>query len=230
MAFCDFDLVCDSSNRTGWMRIANLDLTDSAQVSCPNEQFQLVSGTERYCSRTATGWGCNEHTYSVASIPYSRVCGRATGLQIGGTDGFFDRSPNRPVSEVYVDGVSLTINNYDQVVWTFAASYTDDVTTCPCSIDSDNNPPTYVQNNYFCESGVPSIDSAPIESHVYYDDKLWDGQLCRSAESSCCSGNFNPPWFFRDLGSQTSAIKMRLCSDMGGVEEIGLTQLFLYVQ
>ena len=231
--YCDFNLICDSSNRTGWMRIANLDLTDPSQTSCPNNQFRLMQGTERYCQRTVSGNGCSEHTYSVSSMPYTRVCGRATGLQIGGTDGFFDQFPNRLINEVYVDGVSLTYINSNvaqTALWSFVASYTDDVTTCPCSMDSVNVPPSYVMNNYFCEAGAPTMSSGPIDNNVYYNDKLWDGMMCTAAESTCCSGNFRPPWFFRDVGLERNDIKMRLCSDMGDTEEVGLTQIFLYIQ
>ncbi len=230
-AYCDFDLVCNSFNRTGWMRIANFDLTDVTQTTCPNSNnFRLIEGNERYCERMTAGYGCNEHTYSVSSIPYTRVCGRATGLQIGGTDGFLEETPNRPVSDVYVDGISLTYNG-NNVLWTFAASYTDDVTTCPCSTNSVNSPPPYVMNNYFCEAGAPTHRDPPSDNTVYYNDKLWDGQLCRDDEAPCCSGSFNPPWFFRDIGPQTSDIRMRLCSDQGGDnEEVGLTQLYLYIQ
>lgn len=105
------------------MRVANVDLTDLNQ-NCSDE-FNTVNGPSRYCRRTQQNHGCNSQNFPTWRIPFSRVCGRATGLQIGGTDGFFDQNPNRPIDDVYVDGVSLTYRYGTDArnhIWTFVAS------------------------------------------------------------------------------------------------------------
>ena len=50
-------------------------------------------------------------------------------------------------------------------------------------------PPTFVGDNYFCESGNPLNSFVNTNELEYTDDPLWDG------EGQCCSGNTTAPWF-----------------------------------
>ena len=228
--YCDMDLACGpSGNITGWMRVANFDLDDPNQ-SCPPGNFDLVTEPDRYCVRRMNNFGCDSSIFSVNHVPYTQVCGRAAGIQIGTVDGFLDREPMRSIDDVYTDGVSLTTGFGPRThIWTFAASISEVFLTCPCSVNALNQSPPYVGEHYFCESGATT---ATVGNFVFPDDKLWDGQMCRDMEAPCCSGNFRPPWFYRDLGSeQMSDIEMRLCIDQGGGDEdVGLKAIEVYVQ
>ena len=70
--------------------------------------------------------------------------------------------------------------------------------------------PSFVGNDYFCETGVPP--GQRFNNSVFYaDDPLWDGQGC-GPTSTCCTFN-NPPWFCKQLPQSTSAdLEVRLCS------------------
>ena len=76
---------CDTSTQNcscdalgGWMRVANLDMTDPTQ-QCP-DGFRQINRTEpplRTCGRPdGHSDGCVSTTFPVHEIEYSRVCGR----------------------------------------------------------------------------------------------------------------------------------------------------------
>ncbi len=231
-AYCNMDLACGPDSVRGWMRVANVNLSDSSQ-NCPPGNFHLsTTDSIRYCLQNNVGFGCDNSIFSVNQVPYARVCGRATGIQIGTVDGFLDgANPMRPISTVYLDGISLTYGFPRNHIWSFAAAISEMFTTCPCSTDSTDRAPGYVGSDYFCESGSPS---GTVPGNMDFpDDPLWDGELCRNVETPCCGNpNFNPPWFYRDLGgSRTDGIEMRLCKDQHVSEEqVGLRELELYIQ
>ena len=73
-----------------------------------------------------------------------------------------------------------------------------------------NKTPSFVGNDYFCETGVPPSQS--YDSTTFHtDDPLWDGQGC---------GSNNPPWFCKQLPQSTNAdLEMRLCSNYPAAHE-----------
>ncbi len=75
--YCDMNRTsCSCSTTGGWMRVANLDMTDSNQ-NCP-DGFRLVSRTPpplRTCGRPGPA-GCVSTSYPTYGMEYSRVCGR----------------------------------------------------------------------------------------------------------------------------------------------------------
>ena len=113
----------------------------------------------------------------------------------------------------------MTHGSPRQHVWTFAAGVEDQQTfydgTCPCVTGSitGSRIPSFVGQNYFCESGLTQYPSTP---GVFYPDgdPLWDGQGC-GPTSSCCTFN-SPPWFNVQLPSPaTDNIEVRICSNYG---------------
>ena len=229
LAYCNMNLTCGPSNNiTGWMRVADIDLSDLSQT-CPPGPFRLVSGPSRYCVRNTNVHGCDSTLFNAQQVPYTQVCGRASGIQIGTVDGFLRRMPTASIDDVYTDGISLTYDSFPrQHIWTFAASTSEVFTNCPCSNNSVDQSPSFVGTDYFCESGATT---STIGNVAFISDELWDGEQCRNVEAPCCTGGFNPPWFYRDLGStQTADIEMRICIDQGSDEDVGLKAIEVYVQ
>ena len=71
--------------------------------------------------------------------------------------------------------------------------------------------PSYVGNDYFCESGNPGPD---LSTELYPSDPLWDGQGCTTPP--CCELSFPPgvPWFCKQLPQATTVdIEVRICRD-----------------
>ena len=209
----------------GWMRIAKIDNGDS----CPTGWRQILSPVKA-CRANSDAAGCysvyfnNQH-----KLPFQHVCGKVVGYQKGTPDGF--RVPTKSINDAYVDGVSLTYGNPRKHLFTYACGYSSDGTVesvnCPCATHPGNNPPNFVRDNYFCESG--SINNPPVTT-VFPADPLWDGKGC-TASNSCCSQP-GMPWFYRDVLTKISEpIEARICRDQGYLDEgILIKDLELYVQ
>ena len=218
----------------GWKRIAFINMTDTS-YSCPTG-LKLTSYPKRTCGRSHSGqYRCSSTTFDVGGLPYSQVCGRIKGYQFGATAAFWQYL--RGIDGPYVDGVSLTHGRSGsrEHIWTFAAGWTEsnrnshDITyRCPCDTSNNDSVPSFVGNDYFCESGVNSAWNYQLIFHP--DDPLWDGQNCTDT-STCCEFN-NPPWFTKTLNaSTTDDIELRICnSDSKQYEDVPLELIELYVQ
>ncbi|XP_064388047.1 uncharacterized protein LOC135336227 [Halichondria panicea] len=222
--YCDMNRTsCSCNTAGGWMRVANLDMTDPNQ-NCP-EGLSLVTRGElplRTCGGIE-GPGCTSTTYSTYGVEYSKVCGRIIAYQSGSPDAFTQYFRNRAISidDVYVDGVSLTHGQSPrQHIWTFAGALDEtrsDRSVCPCTRPDllyTGVIPPFIGQDYFCETG-----SRQAFSHIFYpDDSLWDGQGCGGA-STCCEFN-NPPWFCKQLPQPTTDnIELRICGDQALLDE-----------
>ena len=217
----------------GWRRVAFINMTD-ANYNCPTG-LKLTSYSKRTCgtSHTTLG-GCSSTTFSVGGLPYSYVCGRIRGYQVGSTDAFFFSS--QKINSNYVAGISLTCGGAGnrQHIWTFAAGISEVPTKysdegCPCDTAASSVVPTFVGNDYFCESGLHSEWNNNFGA-FYSDDVLWDGQDC-TANSTCCQFN-NPPWFAKILpNATTDDIELRICTpNFPSNADVPLELIELYVQ
>ena len=214
----------------GWRRVAFINMTDTS-YNCPTG-LNLTSYSKRTCGRSHIAPGCSSNTFSVGGLPYSHVCGRMRGYQFGATGAFGHRLSD--IDGYYVDGVSLTHGGAGnrQHIWTFVAGGSE-VTTiysdyaCPCDTGPPSVVPSFVGNDYFCESGLHSEWN---RSYIVYPDVLWDGQNC-TANSTCCQFN-NPPWFTKNLPTATTDdIELRLCTNQGpAYDDVPIELIELYVQ
>ena len=142
---------------TGWRRVAYLDVSDPSQ-QCPSV-WREITTPHRVCGRRSTGSGdCQGVSYSTGSEQNDQVCGRIIGYQLGHTDSFHGSSQS--INTYYVDGISVTHGTPRQRIWTFSNGLdelpTNYVAVCPCVTGSSigNRIPSFVGQNYFCESGI----------------------------------------------------------------------------
>ena len=197
-----------------WRQVAHLNMSDPTQ-QCPSAWREYNTSGVRACGRPSSGGSCAATTYPT-SFQYRRVCGRVVGYQYASPDAFY-RSGN--INQQYTDGISITHGSPREHVWTYAAGVTESssdhsLANCPCSSNPGGGPPSFVGNNYYCESGNPTDDWS---RQLYASDKLWDGKQC---EDSCCTGTDSPPWFKVQLSTTTSEdIEIRICGDEGTVNE-----------
>ena len=119
-------------------------------------------------------------------------------------------------------------------IWTFAAGLAEITFSwpsqgCPCDKWANNYVPSFVGNDFFCESGVNiAWEHSPRYGTFFPDDVLWDGQDCIST-STCCQLN-NPPWFTKNLPTNTTDdIELKICALLGN-ENTPLEVIELYVQ
>ena len=219
----------------GWRRIVNINI--SAGDDCPGEWRKATQSNVSFC-REASGNNvpvCSSASFSTNGISYQRVCGRARGYQKGHTLGFYGSHPGLNITMIdqsYVSGLSITYsNNPRKHIWTFASGFSERNNrysfNCPCSIYPGYDPPSFVGNNYYCESG--SVDRPDTRTY-YFNDPLWDGAGCTGG-SSCCDDT-TQPWFYHQLNQTTQDdIEARICTRGYFVNRLPLIdQLELYVQ
>ena len=237
-ALCDMKLECGGI-KGGWMRIA--DIHTNRKDDCPSG---WVKNNDSYCTGDQSA-GCYSTHFPTLSTSYSKVCGKVVGYQKGSMDGFYPSAyasgkvseqyksltSSRSLDGVYVDGISITSGNPRKHVWTYAVGLSDDQeyihANCPCAKYPGPDPPAYVGNHYYCESGNTGAFN---KNTLYTDDPLWDGAGC-GPENSCCYAA-GMPWFFRQFPVAVNGdIEVRICHDQTyNGEGVAVEQLQLYIQ
>ena len=219
-----------------WTRVAYLNMSDPLQ-QCPTAWRLYSANGVRACGRRpVTTGGCYSQNYTIQQS-YQRVCGQIIGYQIGSTNVFENRQLS--INEPYVDGVSVTYGEPRKHIWTFAGGLSETIVadfptlSCPCALNGTGiqlqEPPTFVGNHYFCESGNPLNTFENTNVFRYTDDPLWDGERC---EGQCCATPDSPPWFSIMLPDVTSEkIEVRICANQETAnEDIAIGLLQIYVQ
>ena len=217
-----------------WYRVAYINMTDPSQQCPPTWRLYNDSGV-RACGRPVTSGASCPATFYTTGRQYNKVCGRVTGYQVATTDGFlaFTRTISSSADGNYVDGVSITHGNPRSHIWTFAAGRTEGNYVrgagpdCPCSRVGAKEAPSYVGNNYYCESGN-SNNTNVLDNFLFIGDPLWDGKQC---EGQCCSNGKSPPWFSVELPtSTTDDIEVRIYADEGANNEdtpVSLVEIYV---
>ena len=195
-----------------WWREAYLNMNDPSQ-QCPPAWREYNTSGVRACGRPVTSERSCPATFYFTSHQYSRVCGRVIGYQFAGPNAF------GPDDEVGLDGISILYGAQRRHIWSYVAGQQEtsnsDSRNCPCSRIRTELPPSYIGDNYYCESGNPNEDFIP--NYLYSNDPLWDGQQC---EGTCCNGTNSPPWFSVQLPTPTTdIIEVRICGNQGTSNE-----------
>ena len=116
-----------------------------------------VIGSYKRTAQNRGGYVEVASVYNTYGISYNHVCGRVIGYQYYSPDAFAQFIRPQTIEGPYVDGVSLTHGppGARQHVWTFAAGIyeTSFWVSCPCA--GGAVAPSFVGNDYFCESGNP---------------------------------------------------------------------------
>ena len=156
--YCDMTRSCGNITG-GWMRVAELDMTNTA-IQCPSNLVLRSVGNSRTCIPKTMEAACTS-VYYPTHTPYSHVCGMIKADTVGTVDGFYKygqrpmATTNDNVSTNYVDGVSVTHGkNPRLLIWTIAFSWTN-----PCSCET--NRPSFVASDFFCCGNHCSMCSPP---------------------------------------------------------------------
>ena len=226
--YCSFEygIGCGAGD---WFPLAVLDM-NNMHVPCP-EGFDLFleQGVRGCVIPFSKAPGCASVKFDPNGLKYTKICGRAIGYQDATIDAFGHvvHADEDSIDSSYVDGVSITRGDPRQHIWTYAATW-NDVNLCPCEDNFIYQPaPSYVKNDYYCESGNPTTTLTTL---LYPDDPLWDG--CQCGENSKCCNSPDMPWFFKTFDTASDdAIEVRICQDQDGNDErTVLNVLELYVQ
>ena len=213
--YCDMEgSNCDGNG--GWLRVAYINMTQ-LDATCPQGLYNYIIGGKTLCDKShSLGGGCSSTFFSVIGLNYTKVCGQVRGYQFGWPDAFY-HGYSQNIDGYYVDGVSITHDsNPRQHIWTYAVGHDESRTdegACPCS--SSYTTPSYVGNDYYCESGTANVNA----NTLYGNDPLWDGQQCHYHETTCCTSPMMP-WFIKQLNQLTTDdIELRMCTNEEYLDE-----------
>ena len=219
----------------GWRQVVYLDMTDP-NTTCPSG-WKLTGYSKRTCGRfrTTPSRLCDSAIFPIRE-DYSRICGRIRAYQWGHPDAFahYHYKHVTTIDGAYVDGVSLTHGTPRHHIWTFAAGNsegsTGNILSCPCDTSINISVPLFVEENYFCESGINRRWVTSTDYTLHSNDTLWDGKDCLPSSTCCCQRN--PPYFVKQLSnSTTDDIEARICLGDGfSNENIAVELVELYVQ
>ena len=211
----------------GWTRAAFINMTDPGN-SCPPELTPETQSSIRMCRTSRSERGCTSVNYPVHGIAYKNICGRALGYHTGSVTAFNLGGVNTAANR-YADGLLITRGTARHHIWTFAVGGSKDYNyagyNCPCALHPGPAAPSFVGENYFCESGVVgTFGYGPW----YLDDPLWDSQGC-PAGSTCC--NRGGPWFSTSADQEVNDdIELRICfNEPSRYDDLGLQQLEIYI-
>ena len=150
---CDNEIQRHCGPRLWWQE-AYLNMSDPSW-QCPSAWREYNTSGVRACGRPIGSIKCAATTY-FTGYQYSRICGRSIGYQVASPDSF------NTDDEVGLDGISITYiyGTQRNHVWSYVADLSqmrNSSSDCPCSSQLAEMPPQFVGDNYYCESGNPSI-------------------------------------------------------------------------
>lgn len=213
----------------GWVKVADFNLETNPTEPCPGAWEKHTDNGIPHCRHPLTTAQCQSANYSTNSLSYSQVCGRIKGYQYGRTSAFFPTTGDSSIDSAYLDGVLIAHGHPREHVWSFAAGFSSSEGfagfRCPCAVEGATNPPDFVGNNSYCESGTDEIPAL----NLFYDrNPLWDAEGCTGGNQCCSRG----PHFFADLPENTcDPLEVRLCLyDTAGAVNIGVSIIELYVK
>ena len=207
----------------GWTRIAFVNMSEPG-TTCPTGLTEGQYDNITLCGLNHTVLDgtydpvCNSTFFSTYGLNYSKVCGQVRGYQYGLAEGFYRQNIyGYSLSDPYLTGVSITYDdNPIKHIWSYVCglseydAYGIDQLYCPCNTGHSYRPPSFIDNDYYCESGF--YDLFAFYGNIFsFNDTLWDGQQCNGEESSCCTTP-NMPWFIKTLNETVSDdIQLRVC-------------------
>ena len=227
--YCSEEELCGSR---GWTRVGVADFRNP-EIRCPAGLIDHFDDDGVRCACKRRSYNTTNSVIIPTITTYSQVCGTVQGYQFGSPDSFDPEftGPKDDVEQTYLDGISITYGpaGSRQHIFSLPAG-TSEGHQCPCDAGSGIAVPAFVGTDYICESGNPTIDWKPI---VYYSDTLWDGQQCGGDEAPCCSASPYIPYFYKDLGTDTTEdIELRILTDqdLETDEDILLVSYDIYVK
>jgi len=226
--YCDMELTCGGITG-GWMRIANIDTSQGDY--CPSG-WNKTTQPKPLCRGSSDSAGCYSAYFTNNKFEYNFICGKLRGYQKGTNDAFAAfRTGSRSIDGPYLDGVSITVGSPRKHVWSYGVGVSQLHNAvpynCPCAKFPGANPPAYVRDHYYCESGSRSHG---VHATLYGSDPLWDGHGCPAGDD-CCS-TLGAPWFYRQFTEpEKGAVEVRICQDEPYANEATLLeQVQLYIQ
>ena len=210
---CDMELEC-GGHKGGWTTIVKIDT--SKGDSCPSGWTRITTpgALPKVVCRTGNeASGCYSAIFTTYNVTFNKICGQVKGYQKGNSIAFYStKYDSKSIDDHYVTGLSITLGNPRKHVWTYAIGISDDGNypdwNCPCAATPGPDPPAFVGDHYYCESGNTGGYS---RNDYHTSDMLWDGFGCYHDKNNCCT-HPDMPWFFRQFSlSIQDYLEARIC-------------------
>ena len=149
---------CDSKG--GWMRVGYLNMS-KRNAACPPGlyTYNFNSINNPLCDRFNSSSGeCNSAFLNTHGISYQHICGQVRKYQYRVADDIYpnDNNNNDSIDGYYVDGVLIThCSNPRKHIWTYICRNSEqgkNHQNYPCNSGSETTLPSYMGNDYYCES------------------------------------------------------------------------------
>ena len=157
--YCDMEgSNCDGER--GWMRVGYLNMSES-DASCPSGLTlqQYINTDHDLCGQQFSySAGCYSTFFDTFASNYSNVFGRVRGYQFGDPESFISRS----IDSYYVHGVSITYDESPRKhIWSYSVGRSENQlgASCPCNNGSTAYIPSFVGDDYYCESGNSGVNT-----------------------------------------------------------------------
>ena len=217
-------------HKGGWTRVAQFDTSQGDP--CPTGWTLITTpgANPRNVCRLESTNECHSTIFTTYNTSFYKICGQVRGYQKGNTNAF-GRAAGDSIDSHYVDGVSIILGDPRKHVWTYAVGISDSgsgtVSYCPCASREGTDPPTFLSDHYYCESGGTGGNN---EDAYYTTDPLWDGLDC--SDSVNCCAHPDMPWFSRHFTkAQETFIEARICCNEPFSNEGTLVEMMeLYIQ
>ena len=228
--YCNMELQC-GGHKGGWTRVVQFDTSQGDP--CPTGWTLITTpgaNPRNVCRSAGNFVGCHSTIFTTYNTSFYKICGQVRGYQKGNTNAF--ETSVESIDEAYVDGVSITLGDPRKHVWTYAIGISDSgargaIYYCPCAARRGSDPPSFVSDHYYCESGAVGDTN---EDAYYTTDPVWDGLDC-SVSVNCCA-HPDMPWFSRHFTkAQETFIEARICRNQEFANEDTLVEMMeLYIQ
>ena len=219
-----------------WMRIGYFDM-EGKLAECPEPLERFAVNASWYCRRP--GAGCTSVYFSALGKNYTAVCGMVEGYQYGNMDSFQHSRASATADNLYAEGIIVVHGTYPRRhLWTYVVGLNANplpdyylANQCPCTAaGSTSTLPTFLGNDYYCDSGNPSRNSYTLK---LYPDRLWDNSGPSCVSGSTCCDNPDQPWFKKKLAQPANEdVEMRWCagSTPDSNEDTATTRVELYIR
>ncbi len=223
----------------GWMQVAYIDVNTTHNCTPWLEYTEEDSSPEagppklvpvcKHPYNVTEENGCYSLKFPTHGVNYTKVCGMAQGYQFGYTRAFhsFKYAKQNSTEKSYASGLSVTHGKrgHRDHIWTFAAGYSNAYgyisVNCPNAYYPGPEPPKFVGDNYFCDSGNP-------------DNRGRGWYLVDTVTNPLWSSDGSGPWFTTNvtqIENDTDYIEVRMCHypPYTYTEDIGVSKLEIYI-
>ena len=215
------------------MRVVDMNVTENPVCPFPLKLYN-VSGKMLCGPANPVKTQCDSVVFPTFFIPYNFVCGKAVGYgyYVNSAFHYSTISGYNNIDSPYLSGLSITSRNSKlgnrQHIWSYVGGFYESGSStfnCPCASYPGRAAPSFVGNDYHCESGTHSTPS----SQWHTSNPLWDGKGCYSGSKCCTLGR--APWFWKTLSMEaTSDIEVRWCQPHDiSYDKTGIEHLEIYV-